>query len=83
MGLGRWHINDPIVFNTGIKVSIEHFGWLSPDENPKYRSMSWNEREDDYDDEDDFDDDDDGYLFAAKRCGHRRPIICEQVEAPR
>ncbi len=44
----RWHINDPIVFNTGIKVSIEHFGWLPPDENPKYREMSWNEREDDY-----------------------------------
>ncbi len=31
----RWHINDPIVFNTGIKVTIEHFGWLSPDENPQ------------------------------------------------
>jgi hypothetical protein len=44
----RWHVNDPIVFNTGIKVSIEHFGWLPPDENPKYRAMSWNEREDDY-----------------------------------
>ncbi len=44
----RWHIHDPIVFNTGIKVSIEHFGWLPADENPKYREMSWNEREDDY-----------------------------------
>jgi hypothetical protein len=44
----RWHVNDPIVFNTGIKVSLEHFGWISPDENPKYRSTSWNEREDDY-----------------------------------
>ncbi len=44
----RWHINDPIVFNTGIKVSLEHFGWLSPDENPHYKSTSWNEREDDY-----------------------------------
>jgi len=44
----RWHINDPIVFNTGIKVSFEHFGWLSPDENPHYKSTSWNEREDDY-----------------------------------
>jgi len=44
----RWHINDPIVFNTGIKVSFEHFGWLSPDENPHYKATSWNEREDDY-----------------------------------
>ena len=44
----RWHIHDPIVFNTGIKVTIEHYGWISPDENPKYKSDSWNEREDDY-----------------------------------
>jgi hypothetical protein len=44
----RWHINDPIVFNTGIKVTFEHFGWISPDENPNNKSTSWNEREDDY-----------------------------------
>jgi len=44
----RWHINDPLVFNTGIKVTFEHFGWISPDENPDYKSTSWNEREDDY-----------------------------------
>ena len=44
----RWHLNDPIVFNTGIKVSFEHFGWISPDENPAYKNTSWNEREDDY-----------------------------------
>ena len=44
----RWHINDPIVFNTGIKVTLEHMGWMSRDENPDYRSTSWNEREDDY-----------------------------------
>ena len=44
----RWHINDPIVFNTGIKVTFEHFGWVSPDENPQHKSTSWNEREDDY-----------------------------------
>ncbi len=44
----RWHINDPIVFNTGIKVTLEHMGWMSPDENQDYRSTSWNEREDDY-----------------------------------
>jgi hypothetical protein len=44
----RWHLNDPIVFNTGIKVSFEHFGWISPDENPRHQTNSWNEREDDY-----------------------------------
>jgi hypothetical protein len=44
----RWHLNDPIVFNTGIKVTFEHFGWISPDENSEGRSTSWNEREDDY-----------------------------------
>jgi hypothetical protein len=44
----RWHLNDPIVFNTGIKVALEHFGWISPDENPARKSTSWNEREDDY-----------------------------------
>lgn len=44
----RWHISDPIVFNTGIRVTLEHFGWIAPDENPEYRSTSWNEREDDY-----------------------------------
>jgi hypothetical protein len=44
----RWHISDPIVFNDGIHVTIEHFGWISPDENPDYKSHSWNERQDDY-----------------------------------
>lgn len=44
----RWHINDPIVFEKGIKVTIEHFGWISPDENPQGKTNSWNEREDDY-----------------------------------
>jgi hypothetical protein len=44
----RWHIADPIVFNKGIKVTFEHYGWMSPDENPEYKSHSWNEREDDY-----------------------------------
>jgi len=43
----RWHINDPIVFTKSIKVSFEHYGWVSPDENPDYKSTSWNEREDD------------------------------------
>ena len=44
----RWHVQDPIVFNKGIKVTLEHYGWMSPDENPEYKSHSWNEREDDY-----------------------------------
>ena len=44
----RWHLSDPLVFQRGIKVTLEHFGWISPDENPEYRAMSWNEREDDY-----------------------------------
>lgn len=44
----RWHISDPIVFNTGIKVTFEHYGWISADENPTQRVHSWNEREDEY-----------------------------------
>jgi len=44
----RWQIHDPFVFNTGIKMTFEHFGWISPDENPQGKSTSWNEREDDY-----------------------------------
>jgi hypothetical protein len=44
----RWHINDPIVFKKKIKFTIEHFGWISPDENPKNVMHSWNERQDDY-----------------------------------
>jgi hypothetical protein len=44
----RWHVNDPIVFQKRIRVAFEHFGWISPDENPKGLTNSWNEREDDY-----------------------------------
>ncbi|HVT11769.1 MAG TPA: glycoside hydrolase family 172 protein [Fimbriimonadaceae bacterium] len=44
----RWHVNDPILFNESIRVAFETFGWISPDENPDYRAMSWNPREDDY-----------------------------------
>ncbi len=44
----RWHVHDPIVFSKSIRVTIEHFGWISPDENPDYKHHSWNEREDDY-----------------------------------
>ncbi len=43
----RWHLNDPIVFNTGIKVTIEHMGWIGKDEQGTDPD-SWTEREDDY-----------------------------------
>lgn len=44
----RWHIADPIVFEKKIRVTIEHYGWISPDENVERRAHSWNEREDDF-----------------------------------
>lgn len=44
----RWHIHDPIVFNTSIKMTIEHWGWISSDENPEGKTHSWNERQDDF-----------------------------------
>ena len=43
----RWHIEDPIVFEDSIRVTFEHFGWMSADENKAHRPHSWNEREDD------------------------------------
>ena len=44
----RWHIHDPVVFQRGIRVAFEHWGWIPPDENPDHRATSWNERADDY-----------------------------------
>lgn len=44
----RWHLSDPLVFNTGIKVTFEHFGWIGRDENADYKATSWNQREDDF-----------------------------------
>jgi hypothetical protein len=44
----RWHVQDPIVFQRSIKVTLEHWGWMSTDENPDQKSHSWNKREDDY-----------------------------------
>ncbi|OHB68814.1 MAG: hypothetical protein A2V70_11355 [Planctomycetes bacterium RBG_13_63_9] len=44
----RWHIHDPFVFNKSIKVTIEHWGWISSDENIEGKTHSWNERQDDY-----------------------------------
>jgi hypothetical protein len=44
----RWHIHDPLVFNSGIRVTFETFGWMSPDENKEHEAHSWNEREDDF-----------------------------------
>ncbi len=44
----RWHICDPIVFNESIRFTIEHWGWISSDENPEGKTHSWNERQDDF-----------------------------------
>jgi hypothetical protein len=44
----RWHLADPVVFSKKIRVTIEHYGWISPDENIERRAHSWNEREDDF-----------------------------------
>ena len=44
----RWHLHDPIVFQKSIRVTIEHWGWMSADENPDYKTHSWNERQDDF-----------------------------------
>jgi hypothetical protein len=44
----RWHVQDPLIFNSGIRVTFETFGWMSPDENKEHRAHSWNEREDDF-----------------------------------
>lgn len=44
----RWHVADPLVFQKRIRVTLEHYGWISRDENPQGKSHSWNEREDDY-----------------------------------
>ena len=29
----RWHVQDPLVFSKGIRVTFETFGWMSADEN--------------------------------------------------
>lgn len=44
----RWHVQDPLVFEKSIRFTIEHYGWLPVDENPKGVRDSWNEREDDF-----------------------------------
>ncbi len=44
----RWHLHDPIVFQESIKVTLEHWGWISTDENADQKRHSWNEREDDF-----------------------------------
>ncbi len=44
----RWHIHDPIVFNESIRFTIEHWGWISSDENAEGKTHSWNERQDDF-----------------------------------
>ncbi len=44
----RWHIHDPIVFQKSIRFTIEHWGWISSDENAEGKVHSWNERQDDF-----------------------------------
>ena len=44
----RWHLADPIVFQKGIRVTFEHYGWTSVDKNPDHKLINWNEREDDF-----------------------------------
>ena len=39
----RWHVQDPLVFQSSIKVTLEHWGWISTDENPEAKSHSWND----------------------------------------
>ena len=47
-GKSSWYLSDPIRFNKSIKVTLEHKSWISHDENPDYKKVSCNEREDDY-----------------------------------
>jgi len=44
----RWHITDPFLFNKTIRVTIEHYGWISPDERPDNKIHGFTERTDDY-----------------------------------
>jgi hypothetical protein len=44
----RWHVQDPLVFNSSIRFTIEHYGWIPVDENPEGKCDSWNDREDDF-----------------------------------
>jgi len=44
----RWHITDPIVFTKSIRVTIEHYGWISADERPDNKIHGFTERTDDY-----------------------------------
>ncbi|MBN1126722.1 MAG: DUF2961 domain-containing protein [Sedimentisphaerales bacterium] len=43
----RWHIADPIVFNTSLRVTIETMGFANRDENPEGRSRLYWQRQDD------------------------------------
>lgn len=43
----RWHLSDPIVFEKSIRVTIEHYGWISEDETAGRKKHSFEEREDD------------------------------------
>ncbi|MBN1912315.1 MAG: DUF2961 domain-containing protein [Pirellulales bacterium] len=43
----RWHIRDPIVFNKGLRVSVEMMGFTNADENPEHNPRKYDQREDD------------------------------------
>ncbi|MFO0982310.1 MAG: glycoside hydrolase family 172 protein [Planctomycetota bacterium] len=44
----RWHIADPICFRQSLRVTIEHFGWMSADETKSGKVEGFDEREDDF-----------------------------------
>lgn len=44
----RWLISDPFVFSKSIRVTIEHYGWISADERPENKIHGFTERTDDY-----------------------------------
>ncbi|HBO43944.1 MAG TPA: hypothetical protein DD670_08440, partial [Planctomycetaceae bacterium] len=43
----RWHLRDPVVFNKGIRVSVEMMGFTNADENLAHNPRLYDQREDD------------------------------------
>ncbi|MBM4060707.1 MAG: DUF2961 domain-containing protein [Planctomycetes bacterium] len=46
--LYRWHVHDPVRFRRSLRLTIEHHGWISPDESAENEAGSHYEREDDF-----------------------------------
>ncbi len=44
----RWHIADPVRFRKSLRVTIEHYGWMSADETTTGKVEGHVEREDDF-----------------------------------